>query len=142
MPQADTMLAPSVARARSTSAPGIGAPAHRNVRRLGTGCSESATVRARSVRNGVDPMVKVTPASRISLAACTGSQMSCSTACAPSTTGIISPYMKPVWWAIGEAISTTSSVPRCSRPAYGMMLASSVLAVCITPLGSPVVPEV
>jgi hypothetical protein len=29
--------------------------------------------------------------------------------------GIISPYMKPVWCAMGEAMSTTSSVPRPSR---------------------------
>ena len=42
----------------------------------------------------------------------------------------------------GEAINTTSSAPRCKRSAYGMMLAITVLAECITPLGSPVVPDV
>ncbi|MNN62360.1 hypothetical protein D3C81_1776560 [compost metagenome] len=87
------------------------------MRRLGTAAPDSATTRARSVRKGVEPMVKVTPSSRISAAARAGSQMSCSTACAPSTTGIIRPYMKPVWCAIGDAISTTSPPPRCSRPA-------------------------
>jgi hypothetical protein len=56
--------------------------------------------------------------------------------------GIIRPYMKPVWCAIGEAISTTSSAAQCMRSAYGTMFDISVLAECITPLGSPVVPEV
>ena len=87
-------------------------------------------------------MVKLTRSLRISSSARAGSQMSCSTTLALSMIGIMSPYMKPVWCAIGEAISTTSSAPRRSRCAYGMMLAMVVLAVCITPLGSPVVPEV
>ena len=64
------------------------------------------------------------------------------TTLARSMMGIISPYMKPVWCAIGEAISTTSSAPSAIRCAYGMMFDISVLAVCITPLGSPAVPEV
>ena len=52
------------------------------------------------------------------------------------------PYMKPVWCAIGEAIRITSSAPELQPLGIGQMLAISVLAVCITPLGSPVVPEV
>ena len=53
----------------------------------------------------------MTPSPRISSTAFFGSQTSCSTALARSMIGIISPYMKPVWCAIGEAISTTSSLP-------------------------------
>ena len=34
-----------------------------------------------------------------------------------SITGIFSQYMKPVWCAIGEAISMTSSWVRCNRSA-------------------------
>ncbi len=41
-------------------------------------------------------MVKLTPSAAISAAARFGSQVSCSTAVAPSITGIIRPYMKPV----------------------------------------------
>ena len=58
MPQADTILVPRTLRACSTSGPGIGAPAHRKVRRVGTAWPVSATVRARSVRNGVEAIVK------------------------------------------------------------------------------------
>ncbi len=43
--------------------------------------------------------------------------MSSSTALARSMMGIISPYMKPVWCAMGEAMSTTSFAPRCRRSA-------------------------
>ena len=86
--------------------------------------------------------MKVAPSARISPTARAGSQMSCSTARARSTTGIIRPYMNPVWCAIGEAISTTSSAPRRIRSAYGRMFDISVFAECIAPFGSPVVPEV
>ena len=60
MPQAETILAPRPARARSTSGPGIGAPAHRNVLNDGTPPACVAAL-VRSVRNGVDAMVKVAP---------------------------------------------------------------------------------
>ena len=36
MPQADTILVPKTLRACSTNGPGIGAPAHKNVRKVGT----------------------------------------------------------------------------------------------------------
>ena len=86
--------------------------------------------------------MKLTPSVRIRSIAFFGSHTSCSTTLARSMIGIIRPYMKPVWCAIGDAISTTSSCVRSRRSAYGTMLAISVLAECITPLGSPVVPEV
>ena len=60
IPQAETILAPSVPRACSTSGPGIGAPAHKKILRLGTP-PVSDTARVRSVRKGVDAIVKVTP---------------------------------------------------------------------------------
>jgi hypothetical protein len=50
-------------------------------------------------------------------AAVTGSQTSWSTTRARNMIGIIKPYMKPVWWAMGEAIRTISSFPRFSRSA-------------------------
>ena len=115
MPQADTTLAPSAARACSTSGPGMGAPAHRKVLSVGTPCPVSATVRARSVRKGVEAMVKVAPSDCTRAMACFGSQMSCSTTRACSMMGIIRPYMKPVWCAMGDAISTTSSAPSARR---------------------------
>ena len=46
-----------------------------------------------------------------------GSQTSISTALAFSMTGIMSPYMKPVWCAMGEAMSTTSDSVSCKRRA-------------------------
>ena len=61
MPHADTIVVPSIGCARSTSGPGIGAPAHKNVVRLGTPVPAVATVSVRSARNGVDAMVKVEP---------------------------------------------------------------------------------
>ena len=106
------MLAPSVFVARSTSTRGMGAPAARKIRRLETSHPPWPTVSVRSVRNGVDAMVKVTRSAAIAAAARLGSHTSCRTAVAPSRTGIISPYMNPVWCAMGEAISTTSSLPR------------------------------
>ncbi len=93
----------------------MGAPAHRKVRKVGTRVLPSATFLARSLRNGVEAIVKVTPSLRISSMAFFGSQTSCSTTLARSTMGIISPYMKPVWCAIGEAIRTTSLLPSCRR---------------------------
>ena len=57
MPQAEMILVPIAWRACSTKGPGIGAPAQRNVRRLGTPRPDSATVLARSVRKGVEAMV-------------------------------------------------------------------------------------
>ena len=117
MPQADTIFVPSTLRACSTSAPGIGAPAHRNVFRLGTGVSASCTVFVRSARKGVEAIVKLAPCWRISSTAFLGSQTSSSTALARNAIGIISPYMKPVWCAIGEAIRITSSWFSRSRSA-------------------------
>ena len=142
MPQADTTLAPNAARACSTRGPGIGAPAHRKVLRLGTGWPLSATFLARSVRKGVDAIVNVTCSSRINSIALRGAHTSSSTALARSMMGIIRPYMKPVWCAMGEAISTTSFSPSAMRSAYGRMFDISVLAECMAPLGSPVVPLV
>ena len=142
MPQAETIFAPSAFRACSTNGPGMGAPAHKKVRRLGTATPVSVTVRARSVRNGVEAMVKLAFSALMSAMALPGSHTSCSTALACSRMGMMSPYMKPVWCAMGEAIRITSSAPRCRRSAYGTILAITVLAECITPLGSPVVPEV
>ena len=55
-------------------------------------------------------------------------------------TGIIRPYMKPVWWAIGEAIGITSSGTELQAFGIGMMFAISVFALCITPFGSPSCP--
>ena len=55
-------------RACSTSGPGMGAPAHRKVRSVGTAWPVSVTVRARSVRKGVEAIVKLQPCSRISAA--------------------------------------------------------------------------
>ncbi|MCY1525199.1 hypothetical protein D9M68_601710 [compost metagenome] len=115
MPQADTILAPSAWRACSTSAPGMGAPAQRKARSVGTAVPDSATVFDRSERKGVDAMVKLTPSALIDAMACFGSQMSCSTTEACNTMGIMSPYMKPVWCAMGEAMSTTSPAPRPRR---------------------------
>jgi len=60
-------------------------------------------------------MVNVTRSPRMSSMAFLGSQMSCSTALALSMMGIISPYMKPVWCAMGEAMRITSSASRCRR---------------------------
>ena len=117
IPHAETIFAPSEARACSTSGPGIGAPAHRKMRRLGIDLPDWVTARERSVRKGVDAIVKVAPDSRITSTARPGSQTSSSTALASSTIGIIRPYMKPVWCAIGEAISTMSSRPSRSRAA-------------------------
>ena len=93
----------------------MGAPAHRKVRSVGTPVPSSWTTRVRSVRKGVEAIVKLTPSSRIRAIARRGSQTSCSTELARSITGIMRPYMKPVWWAIGEAISTTSDSPSASR---------------------------
>ena len=90
MPQAETIFAPSPARACSTRGPGIGAPAQRKVLRLGTASPLSITVRVRSVRNGVEAIVKVARSVRISSEALIGSQMSSSTALALSTIGITS----------------------------------------------------
>ena len=87
-------------------------------------------------------MVKVQPSCRTSCAAVAAFHTSSSTAVAPNITGIISPYMKPVWCAMGEAISTTSFSPSAMRSAYGRMFDISVLAECMAPLGSPVVPLV
>jgi hypothetical protein len=61
MPQAETILAPRAWRACSTSGPGIGAPAHRKLRSVGTGVALSSTALDRSLRNGVEAMVKVSP---------------------------------------------------------------------------------
>ena len=50
--------------------------------------------------------------------------------------------MNPVWWAMGEAMPITSSAVSPSRSTKAVRLAYIVLDVCITPLGSPVVPLV
>ena len=84
---------------------------------VGTGVLFSVTARVRSVRNGVEAMVKLAFSALMTSIAFLGSQMSCSTALALSMMGIIRPYMKPVWCAMGEAISTTSSEPSFRRSA-------------------------
>ena len=117
MPQAETILTPSVLRACSTSGPGIGAPAHRKVLRLGTPLPVSDNARVRSARKGVDAIVKVTPSWRMSSVAFAGSQTSCRRTLARSMIGIIRPYMKPVWWAKGEAMRTISFFPSLRRSA-------------------------
>ena len=87
----------------------MGAPAHKKVRSVGTAWPDSATFLARSVRKGVDAMVKVQPSARIRSIALSGSHMSSKTADSCNMMGIIKPYMKPVWCAMGEAMSTMSS---------------------------------
>jgi len=82
---------------------------------VGTGVLLSTTALVRSVRKGVDAMVKLAFSLLMTSTAFLGSQMSCSTALALSMMGIIRPYMKPVWCAMGEAISTTSSASSCRR---------------------------
>lgn len=142
MPHAEMIAAPSVARALVTSARGIGAPADTKIFRLGVALPELATNSVRSLRKGVAPMVKVAPSPVIWRAISAAVNTSWSTAVAPSITGRTSPYMKPSWWAIGEGMWMIASPPRCSRSAKGPRLESMVLDVCITPLGSPVVPDV
>lgn len=56
----------------------------------------SSTALVRSIRNGVEAMVKVTASEAISRAAISRSQLSISTIRAPSMTGIRKPYMNPV----------------------------------------------
>ena len=96
MPHADTIFAPSTLRACSTTGPGIGAPAQRNARSVGTVSPLAATALVRSARNGVDAIVNVTSYVRIRRTAVAGSHTSSMTALAPSRIGIIRPYMKPV----------------------------------------------
>ena len=142
MPQAETIAAPSVGRALATSARGIGAPAETKTRSESVASPEAATCSVRSLRKGVAPMVKVQPSSRTCRAISGAWKISCSTAVQPSITGSTMPYMKPNWCASGEGMWMTSAAPSPRRSAKGRRFDSMVLELCITPLGSPVVPLV
>ena len=52
-----------------------------------------------SDRNGVEPMLQVTPSRSISPTASAADQASSATVVVPSITGISMPYKKPVWCA-------------------------------------------
>ena len=70
------------------------------------------------------------------------SQTSWSTVVAPFCTLSRAPYRKPVRCASVEAMWNTLSLLMPSRGGSALFAATTVLWVCITPLGSPVVPEV
>src|SRR5690606_17046629 len=77
IPQAEIILTPIACRACSTRGPGMGAPAQTNVRKVDTVCPDCCTYLDRSVRKGVEAMVKLTPYSRINCTAFSGCQISC-----------------------------------------------------------------
>ena len=47
-----------------------------------------------------------------------------------------------MWWLMGERLSSTVEWSWRQSATMARPLASSVLSECITPLGTPVVPEV
>src|SRR5687767_7797488 len=71
-----------------------------------------------------------------------GSQTSWNTPVAPFCTASRPPYRKPVRCANVDAMWITLSDVMPSRSGSGLFAATRVLWVCITPFGSPVVPEV
>ncbi|MEA3220798.1 MAG: hypothetical protein OZX49_01913 [Immundisolibacter sp.] len=92
-----------------TSTRGMGAPAQTNWRRRQSAGAGALGALTRSARNGVAPMEKLTRSAWMVSQARVASHRSCRMTRVPSTSGIIRPYMKPVWWASGEAMKHTSS---------------------------------
>jgi hypothetical protein len=91
MPQHDSTSMPSRSVAFWTITLGIGAPAQTNVRRVFTLSRVTASLFARSERNGVEAMVKVAPSAWMRRAASGADQMSSSTSFVLSRIGIIMP---------------------------------------------------
>ena len=84
-------MAPRVFVARSTKMRGIGAPAARKMRKLGTSQPPCSTASVRSDRNGVEAKVNVTFSASINTAARLPFQTSCNTTVVRNTTGIMMP---------------------------------------------------
>ncbi len=93
-------------------------------------------------RNGVAPIPKVTPYLRILSRATLEFQTSCITIGEPSTIGTITARINPSWCASGVADRIGSPSRNCRCRMLGSIVVSSVREVCITPFGSPVVPDV
>jgi hypothetical protein len=142
IPQAEMIEALSVSCARDTRARGIGAPAETKTLSDGVAVPVSMQCSVSPERNGVAPIVQVAFSSLICRAISSGVNTSCRIAVAPSMAGKTSPYMKPSWCPMGEGMWMMSCSPICRRSAKGTRLESMVLEVWVTPLGSPVVPEV